>query len=102
MKPVLLAAAVILLGVLLVSCEEGEEEGTPLVPQRPIEEVLQENADRLMAIDGVQGVGIAACNGRPCIRVFVIEKTPAVTARIPSRLDGYEVDVEETGEFRPR
>ena len=83
-----------------------DEEGTPAentsMEPRPIEVVLEEHTPRLMAISGVNGTGLGLCNGRPCIKVFVIEKTPALEAQIPSLLEGHEVAIEETGEFRPR
>lgn len=67
---------------------------------RSISEVLDDHVDRLISIPGVSGAGIGDCSGTPCIKVFVIKKTPSVTGQIPTRLDGYEVVIEETGEFR--
>jgi hypothetical protein len=67
---------------------------------RSISEVLDDHVDRLMSIAGVSGVGIGDCSGTPCIKVFVVKKTPSLTGQIPTRLDGYEVAIEETGEFR--
>jgi len=71
-----------------------------VMTSRSINEVLDENVDRLMSIPGVAGVGIGDCSGTPCIKIFVVKKTPAIAGQIPTRLDGYEVAIEETGEFR--
>jgi hypothetical protein len=67
---------------------------------KSIAEVLDEHVDYLMSIPGVSGVGIGDCSGTPCIKIFVVKRTPSVTGQIPARLDGYEVAIEETGEFR--
>lgn len=68
---------------------------------RPIEDVMNEHVDRLMTTPGVVGVGIGECAGTPCIKVFVSRSTPALVAQIPDKLEGHDVMVEETGEFRP-
>lgn len=70
------------------------------MPTESIEEVLREHTDELMSIPGVVGMAQGICNDRPCIKVFVIEKTKKVDHRIPNELDGYSVVVEETGEFK--
>ena len=67
-----------------------------------IEAVLKEHTDEWMSIPGVVGTGIGACEGKPCIRIFVVKKTPELLKKIPSNLEGFVVDVEETGEIRAR
>jgi hypothetical protein len=85
--------------LLLAACNGEDNEA---MQSRPIEEVMDQHVDDLMAVPGVVGVGIGDCGGNPCIKVFVVERTPALEARIPDRLDGYEVAIEETGQIRPR
>ncbi len=67
---------------------------------KTIEEVLKGHTNDLMAIPGVVGTAQGLCNGKPCIKVFVIKKTPELEAKIPGELEGYTVKIEETGEFR--
>lgn len=67
--------------------------------EKPIEVVLREYTDSLMAVPGVVGTGQGECGGAPCIRVFVVQKTSALVDKIPSMLDGYMVDVVVTGEI---
>jgi hypothetical protein len=55
-----------------------------------------------MATPGVVGVGIGEAGGRACIKVFVVDNTSNLAARIPSTLEGYAVVVEVTGGFRAR
>lgn len=87
----------------MVSCsreqvEIGEEDQS--MPNRSLEEVLQEHTDSLMAMSGVVGTAQGLCDGEPCIRVFVIKKSDELMGRIPPQIEGYPVDVQETGEFR--
>lgn len=65
-----------------------------------IETVLKRHNDRLLALPGVVGTAIGQCDGKLCVKVFVVKKTPAVVARLPSTLEGFPVIVEETGEIR--
>ena len=67
---------------------------------KPIETVLKEHTDNLMALPGVVGTGQGLSDGKPCIRVFVLKKTPALLDKIPSTIDGYPVVVDETGVIR--
>ncbi len=65
-----------------------------------IQETLKKHTNELMSIPGVVGTGQGLCEAKPCIKVFVIEKTPDLDQRIPKTLDGYPVVVEETGEIK--
>jgi hypothetical protein len=66
---------------------------------------IQEAKDRheaeLLALPNVTGIGIGERGGRPVIKVFVTQKVPESALRpnelVPEQLDGYEVDVEESG-----
>jgi len=68
--------------------------------QGTIEETLRAHTDRLMAIPGVVGTAQGLCEGKPCIKVFVTKKRPALLRQIPATLHGYPIAVEESGEFR--
>ena len=77
---------------------EGQEKENAM-PINPIEEVLNEHTNDLMSIPGVVGTAQGLCNKKPCIKVFVIKKTKELDKKIPSELEGYTVQVEETGTF---
>ena len=110
------AAAVLSLGVLAgtgacASGSDGNAAGTrdtartaevDTVSQRSIIEVQEAHADAWEALDGVVGTGVGRCDGEPCIKVFVRERTPALEEEIPSRVEGYPVRLEITGPFRSR
>jgi hypothetical protein len=70
--------------------------------ERTIEQVLNAHADDWMSIPGVVGTGIGECNGEPCLRIFVRRKTPRLLQKLPTVVDGFVVDIVESGEFRPR
>lgn len=72
------------------------------VPDRPIAEVMSDHRDTLMGIEGVTGIGEGLCDEQPCIRVFVVRRTPEIEEEIPDRLEGYVVDVVETGRIDAR
>ncbi len=80
------------------SLSYGEEKE---MSARKIEEVLKDHTDRLMSIPGVVGTGQGLCDDKPCIKVFVIKKTPDLEEKIPRKLEGYQVKIEETGVIRP-
>ncbi len=85
--------------VLLMNSHASEKEGDEM-PSRTIEDVLKEHTTDLMAISGVVGAGQGLCDGSPCIKVFVIEETPELSKKIPLKIEGYPVMVEETGPIR--
>ena len=66
---------------------------------------IQEAKDRheaeLLALPNVTGVGVGERGGKPVIKVFVTQKVPesalGANELVPEQLDGYEVDVEESG-----
>ena len=62
--------------------------------------VLTRHVGELMEIPGVTGVAEGTLRGKPCIRVFVTNKSSAVRTRIPGTIEGYPVEVEASGEFR--
>ena len=72
------------------------------MPTKTIEAVLKEHSGNLMSLPGVVGTGEGRCSGQPCIKVFVVKKTPDLTHRIPAEIEGYAVQVEETGAIRAR
>ena len=71
------------------------------MPKKTIKEVLKGNTNELMSLPGVVGIAEGLCDDKPCIKVFVIEKTPELDEKIPHILEGYHVLIEETGEIRP-
>ena len=69
-----------------------------------IEEALSAHEDSLMAMPGVQSVGIGERQGKPVIQVFVDAKTPdkaQFVSQIPTEIEGYTVVVDEIGTIRP-
>jgi hypothetical protein len=73
-----------------------DREVTPV----SIQEVQEAHTPAWMSIPGVVGTGIGRCDGEPCIKVFVAQRTSEIDRRIPDHVEGYPVSVEVTGPFR--
>ncbi len=102
-KMIFMSICVIFFAIGIESCvnkavENGQGEDT--MPSKTIEDVLKEHTEELMSIPGVVGTGEGLCDGNPCVKVFVIEFTPKLEQKILNILEGYPVEVEETGEFK--
>ena len=99
-KAIFLGIGVIVLAINTMTCSStvtDDYQGERIVSARPIEEVLSEYTDELMAIPGVVGIAQGLSDDKPCIKVFVIEKTLELDQKIPRVLEGYPVVIEETG-----
>ena len=70
------------------------------MPTHNIQEVLAAHKPRLLAIEGVVGVGRGLCAGVPCIKVMVLKTAPELVKAIGSKADGYGIEIIETGEIR--
>jgi hypothetical protein len=71
-------------------------------PMKTIDDVIKQYADSLMAIPGVVGVyhGLNE-NGTDCLKVMVKKKSSELEGRIPKKLEGFDVVIDETGEIKP-
>jgi hypothetical protein len=90
--------------VNIIGCAQAavfDTRGTNTMEARKIEEVLKKHAGDLLSIPGVTGTAIGLCDGKPCIKVYVLKKTPELDEKIPGQIEGHAVVIEETGEFRP-
>ncbi len=105
LKIIVLSMGMTLICGSIASCanetDENGGKGKHMV-QKPIDEVLKGNTDRLMSIPGVLGTAQSLCEAHACIKVYVIKKSPELEQSIPSTLGGYPVVIQETGEIRAR
>ncbi len=72
------------------------------VPDMSIEEAHKALTDSLMSEAGIAGTGISACDGTPCLKVYVVTDTKEIMDRIPKTFAGFEVTVQVTGEIEAR
>jgi hypothetical protein len=63
---------------------------------------LQQHTTALMSLSGVVGTAQSLCDGQPCIKVFVVQSTPALEQQIRHILADYPVAIQETGTLRSR
>ena len=95
-----LVALLLILAATLAACDNATLEAPGTVPHMTIVDVKNAHSKKLMAIPGVVGIANGLCHGKPCIKVYVVKRTPELARQIPDMLDGYPVVIEETGEFR--
>jgi len=103
LKVIILSMGIIVLGSSVATCGNktaNDRGGEKEMSAKTIQEVLKEHTDELMSLPGVVGTGQGLCDGRPCIKVFVIKKTQELEEKISGKLEGYPVRIEETGEIR--
>ena len=97
----------ILVVILILYCSIGcaqktadVQNGKEKMDSKTIEQVLEENTDRWMSINGVVGTALGEFKSKPCIKVLVDKKSSEIIKKIPSTIEGYPVVIEETGGFR--
>jgi hypothetical protein len=76
-----------------------DEQRANSVARKTIDAVLERHTDFLMSLPGVVGTAVGRCQEKPCIKVFVVKKSSELTRQIPSKLEGFPVVLEETGEI---
>ncbi len=102
-KTIVLGIGMIFIVVGVTNCSNkkvGDRQGRVRMGEQTIEDVLEKRTAELMSVPGVVGTAQGLCNDKPCIRVFVIKKTPEIDRDIPDMLEGFKVVVEESGEIR--
>lgn len=67
-----------------------------------IEEAHAALTTRFIDRPGVSGTAIGACDGNPCLKVYVVGDDAPVRAEIPDTFGGFPVEVEVTGTIRAR
>ena len=92
--------AAVLAGCGLLANENETPEDQ--VSQRSIQEVQEAFTPEWMELPWVLGTGLALCDGKPCIRVFLARESPEARAAIPEEVEGYPVELVVTGPFEPR
>ncbi len=79
-----------------------QQDGNSMTPSRSIDTVKEARTSELMSIPGVVGVYVGENdNGIMYIGVMVKKRTPEIERQIPKMLEGYPVQIEETGEIKP-
>jgi hypothetical protein len=77
------------------------QEDATTTPSRPLAAVLERHTPELMSIPGVVATAESRLDdGSPCILVLVVRLTPELREKLPRRLEGWPVRVEESGEIR--
>ncbi|NOY88686.1 MAG: hypothetical protein GXO93_04740 [FCB group bacterium] len=61
--------------------------------KRTIEEILEDNKEFLMTIDGVIGVAIGLCQEQKCIKVQIERDDQSLRNKIPQEIEGFPVSI---------
>ena len=95
--------SLLFVGICATSCMGKTMDDPPVKTEGitlSIEEAIKEHSEALMSIPGVVGVGQGLCGKTPCIKVYVIKRSPESDNKIPALIEGHEVSIEITGEIR--
>jgi hypothetical protein len=65
------------------------------------EEIVRRNAAKLMAIDGVHGVGLGADQDGPVMSVFTSLDASQIENLLPTQIEGLPVRTTFTEPFKP-
>lgn len=87
-----------------LNCTKSKVEQTSKSNQmtnKSIEQVLKEHTPHLMSIPGVTGTAQGELAGKPCIKVYVVKETEELKKQIPKEIEGYPVDIQESGVIKP-
>ena len=68
----------------------------------PMTTILRDVTPLLMALPRVVGVGEGRCDGKPCIKVLVLETSEDLATQIHDIAGGAPVEIVETGEICAR
>ena len=95
--------------LLICGCSQeqavSEEQAQPAAAPEAgmtIEAAQEQLTATLISMPGVSGIAVGECDGKPCIKVMLEEKTPSLMTEIPSSYKGFPVVIEETGEIHPQ
>lgn len=100
-KMAFVGLGIIVLACSFLGCEsERVHKGDKAMSPTTIQEVLKAHTTELMSIPGVVGTAIGEQKGLLCIKVLVTKKTPELTQKIPSKLEGFSVVIQQTGEIK--
>lgn len=97
------AVCFLFLMAAVVGCQS-PKQGDEAVdqPTRDISAVLKDHAADWMQIPGVTMVAEGQTEtGAPCLRIYVLKLTPELRDRLPETVEGYPVEIEESGEIKP-
>jgi hypothetical protein len=89
-------AALLVAGLTACGPRTGGEEATT----EAIEQAQARLAERVMHLPGVVGLAIGLCDGKPCFKVYVVQRSDSLVAKIPARFEEYVVEIVESGEIK--
>lgn len=97
----------ILFMILLIAGCAGSPSDQPAaeetaVKSESIDDTLTRHAERLIAIDGIQGIYVGQTDeGEPCLVIMATVPAAQLATSVPDSLEGWPVRIESGDEIRP-
>ncbi len=66
----------------------------------PLDDARQDLTDRVLGLPGVVGTAVGKWGNESCLMVLLESDDPALKARLPRRVRGYQVLPKVTGSFK--
>ena len=70
------------------------------MPEKTIEQVLEERTSEWLAIPGVVGSAVGMFEDSVCIKILTSANPQQIRHKIPLTVENYPVIIEQTGTFR--
>lgn len=105
MRQEIMVCSIVLWSIGSLFCSESNYNPSPVREKRSImsiEKVLSQNKEALMALQGVVGTAQSLCEGQPCIKVYVAERSPSLEKQIGDLLKGHLFQIQTSGKFKIR
>lgn len=93
--------------VLLLSASACSSANDPVPEASPVQRdsidaTLERHAERLMAIDGIQGIAVGETEaGDPCLLILATVPADDLAGVVGDSLDGWPIRIESGDEIRP-
>jgi hypothetical protein len=78
------------------------QKGSTTMADTGIEQVIERNVDRIMALPEVVAVSESLCNKQPCIKILLGAENADTRAHLPEQIEGIPVVIEVSGQFFAR
>jgi len=75
-------------------------ENSTLIDTEVVSQALEQRRDRIMSQPGVVGTGLSLCDGKTCIKVLVVRRTPELQRALEQILANQRFIIEESGPIR--
>ena len=69
------------------------------MPAKTLSDVIAEHLDDIFALEDVAGIAEGTLDGRPCIKIYLVQANSRTSLELPEEIDGFPLVIEITGSF---